>query len=95
MEIERDFGSLVTVSDGGVRAEYYPLLHKYGKENILVVQLYRENTYFNDYRRYVDLSDVGVTTVKVMNNGSIGELELELRRVIEANKPEFVKGWLL
>lgn len=93
--ITASFDSLVTVSDGGRRAEYFPLIEKFGKENVLVIQIHRDSCSFTDIRQYCDLTDVGVATIRVENNGSIIEYEERLKSAIAVAKPGWLRGLLI
>ena len=50
---ELDIGNEYVISDGGFVEELEPIIDKIGEENILLIQLVRDNcTYENDSRRY-------------------------------------------
>lgn len=63
-------GESVVFSDGGFESEFDFIINTVGKENVILVQLYRDGCSFDsDSRNYLD--DKKVTTIKVHNNGTI------------------------
>lgn len=68
-ELRRFSMAKYAIIDGvGFRDECVPVVKAYGPHNCVMLQLYREGTnYDNDSRSYVDLSDLGVTTLECWN----------------------------
>lgn len=88
--IEQLHGGLITVSDTGRRIETIPIINMFGKNNVAVVRIEREGTSFKgDIREWVDLSDHGVFTCTVTNDGT----ELELAHKIEEHLERWNPQW--
>lgn len=64
------------VADSGFKEEALVQADKFGKDNVLLVRIYRDGCEFssNDSRGYIDLSDEGVFTLDLDNNKDIGEV---------------------
>jgi hypothetical protein len=75
---------LFVSSDSGFAAEAEPVIDLFGRENTLLIRVYRDGFSFEgDSRSYIDLP--GVTRVSVTNNGSVLEYQDAVR--------ELVLGW--
>lgn len=69
-QLLRATGTDITVfSDCGFRSEVEVIVDRVGVDNCLVIQLSRDGcTFEGDSRSYLELSDIGVTTVELHNN---------------------------
>ena len=77
--IENSPGITFVVSDCGFRDECEVLVERFGAENVLLVHIHREGcSYENDSRDWVRLTDLGVPTKIIENNGSLEDLEKEI-----------------
>lgn len=57
------------ITDCGFRAEAEPIVNWAGRKNCLLIQISRDGCDFlKDSRSYIELDDLGVTTVQVRNN---------------------------
>lgn len=71
------------ITDSGFRAEAEPLIEHFGARATLLVRLHREGCMFaGDSRSYLDLSDLGVTTVDLVNPGTPEGLRRMLDRTV-------------
>jgi hypothetical protein len=74
----------VAISDSGFRSECAPIVKWLGPKNCLVIQLYREgHTYEGDSRGYLDLSDIGVTTVELRNRFDLDMFKMQCTVIID------------
>tara|TARA_R110002153_G_scaffold69533_2_gene183775 strand:+ start:271 stop:924 length:654 start_codon:yes stop_codon:yes gene_type:complete len=63
------------VSDAGFAEEAEVQVMEFGKENVLLVRIHRDDTTFEgDSRDYLDLDYLGVSTLDVDNNRDISEV---------------------
>lgn len=66
-------------SDGGFIEELRPVVDAIGPENILIVQLHRDNcTFENDSRSYYPNNVLGCKTIQITNNKSIDEFHVAI-----------------
>jgi hypothetical protein len=80
--LERDYDIAVS-SDGGFQEEVYPLIDKFGKENIYVIQLHRDGcSYENDSRNYLPLY-IANETYKINNVGTLQTLYHNIDTVMQ------------
>lgn len=67
-ELMKSKMDICAISDSGFRDECIPVVKYFHAENCLVIQLKRDGCSFkNDSRSYLDLTDLGVKTVKIDN----------------------------
>lgn len=60
--------SMTVITDSGFRDETLPLVAAFGADNILLIQLTKQDCSFEgDSRSYIELDDLGVTTVLLDN----------------------------
>lgn len=72
----------VAISDCGFEEEVMPLIEYYGKENFILVKLYREGkTFANDSRNYINIE--GVKTFEINNNGTMDQLTKHIEAIIK------------
>lgn len=70
LKIDAASADLVVITDSGFRGEAEVLVEHYGPEACRVIQIERKGTSFDgDSRGWVDLSDLGVETIRVVNPG--------------------------
>jgi len=70
--IYNKIASLILVSDSGFTKEAEVLINEFGAENIILVKINRDGcTFEGDSRNYIDLTQHGVNTITVNNNGSV------------------------
>lgn len=71
------------ISDSGFRSEAEPVVGWLGARRCLLIQLSRPLcTFEGDSRSYIELDDLGVTTVQVHNAHSKEIFEMQIERVI-------------
>lgn len=64
----------IVLSDSGFTRETRCLIDRYGIENLLLLQMYRDGcTFANDSREYIDIE--GLNTSHIFNNGSLNDLK--------------------
>ena len=87
MEAAHETGAeLIAVPDSGFRREAERVVREVGAQNVRLARLRRDGcTFAGDSRSYIDLSDLGVWCYDVENNGSLADLEAEMRDVM--------RGW--
>jgi hypothetical protein len=70
------------IPDSGFSYEAVPVVEYMGSDNVLLVRMHRDGTDFsNDSRSYIELPDV--TTVDILNNGSLDDLAHNLYRHVD------------
>lgn len=63
---------LYVCSDSGFATEVEPIIDIFGRQNILLVKIYRKDkTFSGDSRSYIELE--GVETISLLNNGTVEE----------------------
>lgn len=71
------------ISDSGFRSEAEPIVGWLGARRCLLIQLSRPGcTFEGDSRSYIELDDLGVTTVQVHNAHNKDIFELQIERAI-------------
>lgn len=69
-ELDRYAWEIVVISDSGFVEEAQVLINKYGKENVILIQIERDGCDFNnDSRNYIDLGS-DICTTLVSNDGT-------------------------
>lgn len=82
------------ITDSGFREEAMPLVEHFGARSTVLVRLRREGcTFAGDSRSYLDLLDLGVTTVDLVNPGTRDGLRRMLERTVLKLTSES-KTWL-
>lgn len=72
------------VSDCGFREEALPLVRLFGATNVLLVHIMRDGCNFdNDSRSYIELDDLGVTTVDLYNQYDPEVYEMQVKAIVE------------
>lgn len=70
------------ITDAGVANELEPIVNWFGKTNVLIVQISRDNCEFgDDYRVYIEMPEV--TTVNVHNEGNDEFVEV-MHRIVRS-----------
>lgn len=73
----------VFVSDSGFREEAEVLLDRYGVPAVTLVRMHRTGCNFDkDSRSYLDLSDWGVETFDIRNDGTLEQLQFEISNLL-------------
>ena len=86
--------SLTVISDCGFRHEMIPLIKQFGADNLFLIQLTRDGcTYEGDSRSYVELDDLGVTTVLLDNRYPLKPTD-KMPLTFEMQIVSAVNGWL-
>lgn len=81
---------VVLVSDSGFRAEAEELVNRFGADAITLVRVRREGHDFTgDSRSYINLSDLGVETLDVWNDGDVEDLYPALHEVGLISEPRY------
>lgn len=63
------FVSDFLISDGGFDYEVSPLIEEFGKDNVIVIKLYREGFDFSiDSRNYISTESLGIRSYDLTNN---------------------------
>lgn len=72
----------IIISDCGFKEEVIGLIAAFGAENIAIVHMERDGTSFEkDSRSYI--SDAGCKEFKIVNNGQLYNLRMDVEKVIE------------
>lgn len=75
------------VSDSGFKEEAMVQVDTFGKENVLLVRIYRDDCAFSsqDSRSYINLDDVGIATLDLDNNRDINEVVKDIADFMYVN----------
>jgi hypothetical protein len=64
----------VVITDGGFAEETYPLIRKFGADNVIAIKLIRPGfDYSKDSRKYLDYETLGIKHHILENNGTLDE----------------------
>lgn len=78
---ENPFKKLYVSSDSGFSSEAEPVVNLFGKENTLLVRIFRDGKDFSgDSRSYISIN--GVTTVPVINSGSVESYHKTIHQIV-------------
>ena len=91
-DIARTEKGIYYISDSGFRPEAEVLVKKFGAENVILVNLERDNTSFKgDSRGYINLDDLEVTRLTIHNNeGSSEKTAINIREIIYPIAKEYL-----
>jgi len=85
---------ITVIPDSGFRAEALPLVKAFGAENVLLIQLTKvECSFEGDSRSYIELDDLGVTTVLLDNRYPLIATD-DMPITFEMQLGQAVRGWL-
>lgn len=77
--------TVIVVSDSGFREEAIPVINTIGAENVLLIQILRDNcNYSGDSRSWINLNDLDIKTITIENDGTLIELQEQLLQKISA-----------
>lgn len=81
---------VIFIPDSGFVSEAEVLIDTFGPDNVLLINLYREGTDFNnDSRNYIDLKHLGVQNIHLYNNGNLEGLKTTLETILKG----FINGY--
>ncbi len=85
---------MTVITDVGFREEALPIVHAFGVDNILLIQLTRKGCSFKgDSRSYIELDDLGVTTVLLDNRYPLIATD-DMPITYEMQLSRALRGWL-
>lgn len=85
---------MTVITDTGFREETLPIVQAFGVNNILLIQLTRKDcTFEGDSRSYIELDDLGVTTVLLDNRYPLIATD-DMPITYEMQLGQVVRGWL-
>ncbi len=86
--------NMTVITDSGFREEALPLIYAFGPENCLLITLSREDcTFEGDSRDYIELDDLGVTTVALNNRFPLIATD-DMPITYEMQLSKTVRDWL-
>lgn len=82
-ELVKGQRNLYVCSDSGFSSEAQAVVDLFGKENVLLVKIYRDGkTFAGDSRDYIDLD--GVTTISLTNNWNVDYYRKEVEHIADS-----------
>jgi len=85
---------MTVITDSGFREECLPVVQQFGPAYCLLIQLMREGcTFEGDSRSYIELDDLGVTTIQLNNRYPLEPTE-DMPITFRMQLGQAVRGWL-